>query len=346
MQTQFVRDQAIALIPTRTNRWCADSACVEAERDPARPETYRHVPQPRVPIYLTSDKPSDIAREAEVILRSSREASTGKKMRISSQAVVSRVMSYPVSVAELGGPDFVEQELRAGLEKRPMRSEDCRRLLAWTVASVKWSKGDLGAMGAALIHLDEANPHIHHVVPLRRRSDLVGSADLSFWKPAAAEMLVRQEARDAGVPRKGRDVIAAGRAARLEIMTSYHAAVGSKFGHAIRSDDPRKRRKRREHLERRELERELAETKADLQIERERVAALESENATLRARVAILLDQGRALATRARLWIGAMRGDPAAVRDAGEAPTLTECRIDATLGVGPADIQRRRQAAV
>lgn len=339
MPTQFVRDQAIALIPTRTNRWCADSACVEAERDPARPETFRHVPEPRVPIYFTGAKPSDVAREAEEILRSSKEASTGKKMRISSQAIVSRVMSYPVSVADLGGPDFVEQELRAGLEKQPMRSEECRRLLAWTIAAVKWSKGDLGAMGSALMHLDEANPHIHHVVPLRRRGDLVGSADLSFWKPAAAEMRVRQEARDAGVPRKGRDVIAAGRAARLEIMTSYHDAVGSKFGHAIRSDDPRKRRKRRDHLKLRELEAEQAALRA-------RVVELETENRTLRERVAALLDQGRALAARARVWIGALRGDQASLRDAAEAPTLTEGRIDAALGVSQADIQRRRQAAI
>lgn len=293
-----------------------------------------------------SARPSDVAREAESIVLSSREAATGRRTKRTAQAVVSRVMSYPVSVEELGGADLIESEIMASLAGQPVERPEGRRLVAWLGASVKWSQSALGARGAAPVHLDEAHPHIHHLVPLRRRADDPTIADLSFWSPAAAEARVREHAREAGQPRQGKDMLAAGKAARRSILESYNAAVGSRFGHAVRSDDPLKRRKRREHLERRDLERELAAAKADLQIERERVAALESENATLRARVASLLDQGRALAARARLWIGAMRGDPAAVRDAGEAPTITETKIDATLGVGAADIQRRRVVAI
>ena len=135
------------------------------------------------------------------------------------------------------------------------------------------------------------------------------------------------------------DMLAAGKKARRETLESYNAAVGSRMGHAIASTNPRKRRKRRDHLE---IERERA--RAD-QAEA-KLAAAEAEIVALRARVASLLDQGHALAARARVWIGALRGDPAAVRDAGEAPTITEGRIDATLGVSAADIQRRRMVAI
>ena len=74
-------------------------------------------------------------------------------------------------------------------------------------------------------------------------------------------------------------MLAAGKAARRSVLESYNADVGSRMGHAIESDDPRKRRRRREHLERRDLERELVATKA-------RLAEAETEIATLRTRVA------------------------------------------------------------
>ena len=49
---------------------------------------------------------------------------------------------------------------------------------------------------------------------------------------------------------------------------------------------------------------------------------------------------------RAGVWCGAMRGEPAAVRAAGEAPTISEQKIDGVLGVSQADIQRKRVAAI
>lgn len=348
MSTQFIRDEAYARTPlARFGRWSIDAVVAEAERDESRPEVLRHVVGGvRRPILLSSETASQVADRARALADEARDPATRRRISKSTNVLVSRVMSYPVSVEELGGADLVEAEIRASLAGLPVERPEGRRLVAWLAASVKWSQANLGERGAVIYHGDEAHPHLHHLVPLRRRADDPETADLSFWSPAAAEARVREEAREAGLPRQGKDMLAAGKKARRETLESYNAAVGSRFGHAIESDDPRKRRKRREHLERRDLERELAATRAELAESQAKLAAAEAEITTLRARVASLLDQGRAAIARARVWIGALRGDPTAMRNAGEAPTLTEGRIDATLGVSPADLQRRRQAAI
>ncbi|MFO1211008.1 MAG: hypothetical protein U1E40_17615 [Amaricoccus sp.] len=347
MPAQFIRDEAFAASPIsrsgQTTRWSLDAVVAEAERDATVPGALRHVSGTmRPPLFLTSERPSDIARRARETAASCREHGTGKKIRTTANIAVSRVMSYPVPCAEFGDLDQLDQELRAGLAGQPVERPEVRRLLAWIVSSVRWSRQDLGDRGAAVVHLDEANPHCHHLVPIRERADRPGVADLSFWRTAANEQRVREEAREAGRQHQGREIIDASRTARKAIAADYQQAVGSKFGHALTSDAPRKRRKRRDHLEIKRVEGIEAEN-ARL---RARVAELEQENRTLRERVAALLDQGRAMAARARTWIGALRGDPAALRDAGEAPTLTEGRIDAALGVSQADLQRRRQAAI
>lgn len=341
MSIQFVRDEAFARVPlARFGRWSIDAVVAEAERNPDHPEVLRHVVGGvRAPILLSSETPSDVAARAKALADAARDPATRRRIGKSTNVLVSRVMSYPVSIEDLGGADLVEQEIRGSLAGQPVERPEARKLLAWIRASVKWSQEHLGDRGAVVYHGDEAHPHLHHLVPLRRRADDPTVADLSFWPPAAAEARVREEAREAGEPRQGKAMLAAGKAARRGVLEAYNASVGSRFGHAIESADPRKRRKRREHLERRDLERELAETKAALVDTESKLVAAET-------RIAHLLDQGRALAARARVWIGALRGDPAAVRDAGEAPTITEGRIDATLGVSPADIQRRRVVAI
>lgn len=95
----------------------------------------------------------------------------------------------------------------------------------------------------------------------------------------------------------------------------------------------------------------MEQLEAEVVALRVRNAALEEENQNLRARVASLLDQGRALAARARVWIAGLRGDSTALRDIAEAPTLTESRIDATLLPDGRDqalgeLQRRRVVAI
>lgn len=348
MSTQFIRDEAYARIPlARFGRWSIDAVVAEAERDESHPEVLRHVVGGvRAPILLSSETPSDVAARAKALANGARDPATRRRIGKSTNVLVSRVMSYPVSIEELGGANLVEQEIRASMAGNPAERPEARRLMAWISESVKWSQANLGEAGSVVYHGDEAHPHLHHLVPLRRRADDPSTADLSFWPPAAAEARVREDAREAGRPRQGKDMLAAGKAARRSILESYNAAVGSRMGHAIESADPRKRRKRREHLERRDLERELAEAKAELVERRAKLAAAEAEITTLRARVASLLEQGRAVISRARVWIGALRGDPTALRDAAEAPTITEGKIDVALGVSPADLQRRRQAAI
>lgn len=348
MSTQFVRDEAFARVPlARYGRWSIDAVVAEAERNPDHPEVLRHVVGGvRAPILLSSETPSQVADRARALADEARDPATRRRISKSTNVLVSRVMSYPVSIEDLGGADLVEQEIRDSLAGKPADRPEARRLLVWIKASVKWSQEHLGDRGAVVYHGDERHPHLHHLVPLRRRADDPTTADLSFWPPAAAEACVREQAREAGLPRQGKAMFAAGKAARRGILESYNGAVGSRMGHAIESADPRKRRKRREHLERRDLERELDATKAHLAESQAKLSAAEAEITTLRARVASLAEQGRAVISRARVWIGALRGDPATVTVAGEAPTITETKIDATLGVGPADIQRRRMVAI
>lgn len=347
MPAQFIRDEAYAASPIsrsgQTTRWSLDAVVAEAERDATVPGALRHVSGTmRPPLFLTSERPSDIARRARKTAASCREHGTGKKIRSTANIAVSRVMSYPVPCADFGDLDQLDQELRAGLAGQPVERPEVRRLLAWIVSSVRWSRQDLGDRGAVVVHLDEANPHAHHLVPIRERADRPGVADLSFWRPAWAAAALREDAREDGRQHLGRDILAAGRKTRLAIAADYQAAVGSKFGHDLKSDAPRRRRRRRDHLEIKRVE----QLEAEVVALRVRCAALEEENKTLRARVAALLDQGRALAARARIWIGALRGDPASLRDAGEAPTLTEGRIDTALGISRDDLQRRRQSAI
>lgn len=352
MPAQFLRDEAFASCPIsrsgQTRRWSVDAVVAEAERDATVPGALRHVSdQMRAPLFLTAERPSDIARRAREAAASCREHGSGKRIRKSANILVSRVMSYPVPCAEFGDIDQLERELRAGLAGEPIDRPEVRRLHAWIVASVRWSRQDLGELGAVVVHLDESNPHAHHLVPIRERGDRPGVADLSFWKPAWAAAAIREDARDGGRQHLGRDILAAGRKTRQAIATDYQQAVGSKFGHTLSSDEPRRRRGRRDHLEIKRVEQIETENRTL----RARVVELEQENATLRARVASLLDQGRALAARARTWIAGLRGDRDAMRDIAEAPTLTEARIDAKLlpdgrDQAIAELHRKRAVAI
>lgn len=352
MPAQFLHDEPYAANPIsrsgQLRRWSVDAVVAESERDAARPGALRHVAgRVRAPMFLTAERPSDVARRARETVATCREHGTGKRIRKSANILVSRVMSYPVPCAEFGDLDQVETELRARLAGEPVERPEIRRLHAWIVASVRWSRKDLGELGAVVLHTDESNFHLHHLVPIRERADRPGVADLSFWRPAACEQRLREEAREAGRTRLGREVMKETKSACQAIAADYHQAVGSRFGHTLTSDEPRKRRKRRDHLEIKRAE----QLEAEVVALRVRNAALEEENKTLRARVASLLDQGRALAARARVWIAGLRGDGTAMRDLGEAPTLTESRIDATLLAGGRDqalveLQRKRAVAI
>lgn len=347
MTAQFVRDEAYALSPkAKSGRLSIDHVVAEAERDEGNPKAFDHVEMPRHPIYLTPERPSDIAKHVRVLASESLEPGTGQRMKRFARSMVSRVMTYPVSVAALGGPDVVEEEIKTSLAGKTVDRPEGRRLVAWMAAAMRWSMKDLGDRGSFVFHGDEAHPHIHHIVPLRRRPKDPKVADLWFWKPAAAEARVREECREAGVERQGKDMIAAGKAARRDIMDSYQEAVGGRFGHALLTDDPRKRRRRRDHLLLRDAERGLASTKAALA---EREAELAETRAALereKAENAKLRDKLGAVLERARFWFSALRGEPSAVREITEAPTLSQGKIDSALGVSQADVQRRRVAAV
>ncbi len=155
------------------------------------------------------------------------------------------------------------------------------------------SRRDLGELGAVVLHLDERHPHLHHLVPIRERQDRPGVADLSFWRVAAGEQRVREEARAEGRPHLGRDIMAATRAERKALAQDYQAVVGARFGHTLTSDEPRKRRKRRDHLAIEKERQRADQAEAELRAMRQRLDAAEAEVATLRERVAALTVQPR-----------------------------------------------------
>lgn len=384
MPAQFIRDEVFSFAPIsregRKTRWSIDAVVREATRDPRYPEAWPHVGIDRrvEPIVLTDMtlwQARDEARAAADIGKI-RRGSGFKRFPVNSNALLSRVVSHPMKVDDFGYPKSVLADIvRRGFSGEAIEDPDVDRFVSWARMSVAWSKRDLGGEVAAVMHLDEENGHCHILRPLQIDSE-TGIASLDFWKPEAAMIDVRRQARSKGERRQGRDMFSAFKTAIRDIAEDYNSEVGVHFGHSLTSDEARPRtdyrtRKTITEAERRaaiasadaaaktenerakKAERERAEQRARAEKAeaeaaslRARVAELEQENGTLRERVSALLDQGRALAARARTWIGALRGDPAAVRDAGEAPTLTEGRIDAALGVSQADLQRRRVAAI
>jgi hypothetical protein len=383
MLAQFIRDEAFAVRPLakqgHKTRWSLEAVVAEATRDASNPGALRRFApgEAREPILLGRRTPQEVAEEAIEVSAKARERS-GKRLRVTANVVVSRVMSYPRRCDDFGmSRDELEAQIRAGLAGERPQDPEVRRLLAWIALSMQWSCADLGAHGAAVLHLDEENPHIHHLVPIRQRPDDPRRADLSFWRPEAAELQVKEEARAAG---KRETATAAKRAfaeAARAVADDYHAQVGVRFGHARTTETPRKRqpyRTRRALTERERAEAvEIAETlrivrdhaKAALKKERQRAEAaerardeeharaekVEAEARSMRAQLALALDQVaelkatlRRVVERARTWIGALRGDPEALRASQEAPTLSEAKMDAALGVSPSEFQRRRQA--
>lgn len=338
MPAQFIRDELAAISPIarqgQNRRWSVDAVVAEAERDEAEPGALRHVEHPRRPIFLTTARPSAVAQRAVETAVRCREHGTGKRIRNTANVLVSRVMSYPVACADLGDLDTLDLDIRRDLGSAGAVRPEVKQLTQWVRACATWSRTDLGDLGAMVLHLDEAHPHIHHLVPIRERADRPGTADLSFWRPGAADQRVREAARANGERVLGRDVMRATREARVAIADDYHAAVGSRFGHSRKSEAPRDRRKRRDHLELRDLRARAERAEAEVGRLSAALAAAEATIARLRAAI-----------ERARRWIAALRGDRSAARELSETPTLTEARLDAALidrDAALRDLLRRR----
>lgn len=370
---QFIRDEAYSISPRARPgsrvRWSVDAVVAEAMRDPNRPDALKRVKGcVRAPIQITAQSPADVATEAAITAGTATERN-GWKLRPSARVLLSRVMSYPQRCDDFGmSRDELEAIVSAGLHGETVGNEGARELVDWISASSAWSERNLGSAGAMVIHLDEECPHIHHLVPIRKHpgSDV---ADLSFSGPEAAMIAARQAAKAAGRKHTTHEVQRAYAIAQREVADEYYVEVGAAFGQARMTDQPRKRRDYRTQramteADRREAvaaaeaaakteseraqkaDRELRETRARAESAEAEVRSLSDRLAAADAEIGRLRDKLRAVIDRARVWIGALRGEPAAVRAAAEAPTVSEAKIDGVLGVSPDEIQQRKVAAI
>ena len=93
-------------------------------------------------------------------------------------------------------------------------------------------------------------------------------------------------------------------------------------------------------------ERERDEQRARAERAEAEARSLTDRLAAADAEIGRLRDKLRAVLDRARVWFGALRGDPLSLRDATEAPTISQAKIDRVLGVSQSDLQRRRVSAL
>lgn len=369
MPAQFIRDEAFAFKPiTRAGnrRWSIDDIINEASRNPDRPSAWRHVPEHRrlEPIAMTDTSLAQVRDLARLASQDGREEN-GRRFRSSGLALVSRVVSYPVRADHFGYPrDVLADMVRRGLAGEEIPDLDIERLARWAQMSVAWSRRDLGGDVAAVMHLDEECGHCHILRPLQIDPE-TGVASLAFWRPAAAAMAVRRVAEERGhrhSPRVAREAFST---AAREVADDYYVSVSAAFGHERMTEKPRKRDAYRTRKAMTEAERQASVSAAETaaKTESERAVRAERERDEQRARaeraeaearsltdrlaaadaeVGRLRDKLRQVLDRARVWFGALRGEPAAVRDATEAPTVSECKIDRVLGVSRDDLQRGR----
>lgn len=373
MPAQFIRDEAFAFKPIAragNRRWSIDDIINEASRNPDRPSAWRHVPEHRriEPIAMTDTTLFDVRDQARVAAKGGREES-GRRFRSSGLALVSRVVSYPVRADHFGYPrDVLADMVRHGLAGGEAPDPDVERLTRWAQMSVAWSRRDLGGEVAAVMHADEECCHCHILRPLQVDPE-TGIASLGFWRPAAAAMTVRRAAEERGHRHSPRVARGAFSTAARDVADDYFVSVSAAFGHERMTETPRKRDAYRTRKAMTEAERQtsVASAEAAAKTESERAARAERELRETRARAEKAEAEARSLAVRlaaadaessrlrdklrqvlerAKTWIGALRGEPAAVRAAAEAPTVSEQKIDSAIGATTADLQRRRLAAV
>lgn len=373
MPAQFIRGEMFSFSPIsrqgRMTRASIDAVIAEATRDPDRPEGYRHIPAERIlaPIALTELTFGEVRDQAWTAAKTGLEES-GRRFRSTGNALLAMVPSFPRLVDHYGYPrPLLAEIVTAGVAGARVEDPDVEAFVSWSKRTVDWARGELGGPVAAAIHLDEEAGHLHIMRPLQ--IDPTGVASLSFWRPERAVLDVRRRAREAGEKPRGRDVVGAFQAAAREVADDYHMAVGVHFGHARKSESPRRRtdyRSRRAMTEAdrqasvaaaeaaakteseraEKAERELRETRARAESAEAEVRSLSDRLAAADAEISKLRDKLRAVVDRARVWLGALRGEPAAVRVASEAPTISEQKIDGVLGVSQSDLQRKRVAAV
>lgn len=262
MSYQFVHMETYARAPNkRASKASARSIAREAERVP---EAVPHVEAPQPPRLVHGVMPSEAVELAHERADQARD-SLGRRLRKDAQVVAGIVASYPVASAELE-PDDAE-------------------LQDWIRRSLEWAQAEWGdQLQSAVLHLDEAHPHLHlYAVPELREDGTMSARDVH---PGIA-------ARDAIPAKKGNSTARKGayKEAMRSLQDRYQEHVGQY--HAQARLGPQRRRMTRqtwqaETVERQRMAQQLREAEATSEATAANAAALERRERQLDRQVAQL----------------------------------------------------------
>ena len=139
---QFITLETYSRVPSKNKKkQSARGVAKEAER---APEASQHIDNPRAPIYVYGDKPSEIVTQAEKLAQQYKDLK-GRKIRKDGQVLLAGIASYPIPTSEF--------DIHADHFKE------------WTRLNFKFLKNEYGdQLTGIVLHVDESHPHIHFYV--------------------------------------------------------------------------------------------------------------------------------------------------------------------------------------
>ena len=271
MAYQFLHIDTVARsVPKKaqSKRWGLSDTLAEAARlDGACP----HIDAPKPPKRVYGVPMSIVQTAVESRAVEARDAK-GRKLRKDAPVMLAGVVSYPISMANLGGEHWPEYE-------------------RWERKTLDWLASRFGdGLASVVRHTDETFPHLHFFIVPELGAN--GGLDLEAHHPGIA-------AREAA-KRAGKDSKESNRAycdAMRDLQNDFHRQVGLYYGHL--REGPRRRRltrgdyksEQREATQRAEM---MKKIEVDL-IELERLRLDAGVSANLRERTKVLDEENKSL---------------------------------------------------
>jgi hypothetical protein len=265
----------------RPKKGAPSHLCIEGvTREAARVRgATKHIPGlPRV--YLIEGEDPVVVGQEAILQAGSAFDFRGRRLRKNGAALVAAVVSYPVSMQDIGAYPEKEEQLHK-----------------WVDQTVAWARQLWGRqIKSVVLHTDEEYPHLHlFVVP-----ELLPSNRLDVWAihPGIA-------ARDAA-QRAGHSTSAQTRAyiaAMKDLQSEFHGAVSANFGHARKGNGRKRMDRTQVMIDRRQRQRELDLNVREASLisedthDRQRLLKGEAEIAALRQALAAAEAHNQALAS-------------------------------------------------
>jgi hypothetical protein len=258
------------------NHLCIEGVTREAAR--VRGATKHILGLPRVYL-IEGEDPVAVGQEA---IRQAGSALDfrGRKLRKNGAALVAAVVSYPVSMRDIGAYPEKEEQLHK-----------------WVDQTVAWARQRWGyKLRSVVLHTDEELPHLHLFVVPEMLAD--NRLDIAAIHPGIA-------ARDA-VQRVGHSTGQQTKAyieAMKTLQSEFHGAVSANFGHARKGDGRKRMDRTQVMIDRRQRQRETelnvreAALIGDETHDRQRLLKLEAEISALREALAAAKAHNQALAS-------------------------------------------------